>query len=110
MDGSFSSCLFTAVKARASTIELSPSLSIVIGVCTALLIVTVVILLVRVYCTRRRSGRDRRRQDKAAIPLNKDAPDGCDADEKNPDVIPQGELIIYDVVNKGGDDGVNSVQ
>ncbi|OXA61211.1 Nephrin [Folsomia candida] len=48
-----------------------------------------VILLLRVYCTRRRS-HDRRRRDKAATtPLKIDAPDGCDADEKNPDVIPQ---------------------
>jgi len=74
--------------------ELSPSLSIIIGVCTALVIVSVVIILVRVYCTKRRSSRDRRRHDKAATPLKMDAPDGCDADEKNPDVIPQGKECL----------------
>ncbi|XP_035703880.1 protein turtle isoform X2 [Folsomia candida] len=69
--------------------QLSPTVSILIGVLTALSIVSIVILLLRVYCTRRRS-HDRRRRDKAATtPLKIDAPDGCDADEKNPDVIPQ---------------------
>jgi hypothetical protein len=70
--------------------ELTPSLSIVIGVFGALVVISLVVLVLR-RCRRR----DRRQHDKAAAtPLKMD---GCEADEKNPDVIdviPQGEIII----------------
>lgn len=83
---------FVEIPRSSAHFQLSPTVSILIGVLTALSIVSIVILLLRVYCTRRRS-HDRRRRDKAATtPLKIDAPDGCDADEKNPDVIPQGKL------------------
>ncbi|ODM99480.1 Nephrin [Orchesella cincta] len=71
-------------------IQLSPTVSIVIGICTALVIVSIVVIALRIYCARKRN-RDRRRRDKAATPLKTDTSDGCDPDEKNPDVIPQGK-------------------
>lgn len=85
---------------RANThIQLSPTVSIVIGVCTALVIVSIVVIVLRIYCARKRN-RDRRRRDKAATPLKTDTSEGCDPDEKNPDVIPQGNVEILLYVNK----------
>ncbi|CAG7716606.1 unnamed protein product, partial [Allacma fusca] len=76
-------------KPRTSQFEFTHTMkiSIPIGVVSALIIVSIIIVTVRVYCSRKRN-RERRRREKASTPLKMDPPDGCDSDEKNPDVIP----------------------
>lgn len=54
------------------------------------MIVSIVVIVLRIYCARKRN-RDRRRRDKATTPLKTDTSDVLDPDEKNPDVIPQGK-------------------
>ena len=82
---------FFAEKPRLSQFEFSNTMkiSIPIGVVAVLALLSVIIISLRVYCSRRTS-RDRRRREKASTPLKTDPPDGCDSDEKNPDVIPLG--------------------
>lgn len=83
-------------------LEIAPILGVLVGVVTALLLVTVVILgALKVRATHRESSQAHRPgflpvKGKITLPLRSESEDLFDKDEKNPDVIPsnKGKLIF----------------
>jgi len=84
-------------------IEIAPVLGILVGIVTALLLITVIILGALKVRQSRRDGRALRPRflavkDKVTLPLRSESEDLFEKDDKNPDVVPsnKGRLpVIY---------------
>ncbi|CAG9837594.1 unnamed protein product [Diabrotica balteata] len=89
-------------------IEIAPILGILVGIVTALLLVTVVVLgAIRIRTARREGSRALRpsffnAKEKVTLPLRSESEDLFDKDDKNPDVIPSNkeESDIIHILDK----------
>lgn len=88
--------------------EIAPILGILVGIVTALLLVTVVILgAMKIRAARREGSRALRpaffsAKDKVNLPLRSESEDLFDKDDKNPDVIPNNKgKLCYILKYKG---------
>ncbi|KAF7280091.1 hypothetical protein GWI33_006418 [Rhynchophorus ferrugineus] len=95
-------------------IEIAPVLGVLVGVVTAVLLVTVIILVALKIRRSRRNGSRAHRprflpvKDKVTMPLRSESEDVFEKDDKNPDVVPSNKDSDYQLGSAAQTPGLNN--